>query len=1091
MKQVLFYTSIIAWAVLQSACTKQPLSFQYLSPQQTGVQFNNSINPTDEMNILDFHYLYNGGGVGIADFNNDGLPDILFGGNQVSSELYMNKGNFKFEKSDALQTPGWVNGISIVDVNNDGLKDIYLSVGGHNCKEDSCKNLLFINTSTQNKIAFKEQAAVYNLDIDLYSQQAIFFDADNDGDLDVYQLQNYVDPTSKNYPKPKRYFSKKSYDKFYLNQEVETGKLFFKNASEKWNVNHPGFGLGVVLTDANEDGFIDVYVANDFISDDLFYINKKGKSFTEASKQLLKHTSYNGMGADASDLDNDGFEEIMVVDMLPYSNDRQKTMLGLMNYDKYKLSIREDFNSQYIRNTLQKHNQTNTKNEVLPFTEIGAYSNVYQTDWSWAPLFADYNNDGLTDLYITNGYASNITDLDFVNYNNNQKNPFAGEASAKKEILKNLEKQGAVKLNNAYFENIGNFKFNNQTNVHLKNSPSLSNGAAYADLDLDGDLDLIVNNINQPAFIMKNNNVDAGNYLSIKIEGDKLNKDAIGSKVSIWHDGKMQKKLLSPVKGYLSSVETNLHFGLGNVTIVDSLKVFWYDGSISKMKNIETNQILKINKSNSTATLKTSKKTVQPTTDFVLKDTLVSVVSKQSPHDFSIQSLLLRQYSSKGFVMAKSIPNTNGQSFVFVGGPSGFVSEIYKNGTTLQEHQKLRDQGKAVFDAVFFDYDADGDEDLYIAYGGYSQDKNEVSYFDQIFFNEDDVFYEISEQSIENLASSCIAANDHDKDSDIDIFVGSAVVPQNYPELPASTFLQNNKDSVVNKTKTILGNDNLGLIQDAVWTDLNGDNWQDLVIVGEWMTPLIYVNNEGKLNEQKISIADNLKGLWRCVYAIDIDKDGDEDLVLGNFGTNSRLKASEENPLQLVVGDLDKNGKYDPLMSFYIEDEQGKLRAFPYHTRDDVANQLPIIKSKYKNYGDYGKATFAEVLNLFDKADYELKTVNILESVILENQGGFKFKKHVLPNELQWSPINTIIEMSSEADSVVLLFGMNDNSLDTHTGKLDGQAVIALTINKDFTFRVNSKIGIEENGTVRSLLQIGDQLLVGDEERVRLYETVR
>ena len=1108
------------------SCTKNETTFTHHAKSKTNIQFNNIIKPTDNINILDFHYLYNGGGVGIADFNNDALPDILFGGNQVSSVLYINQGNFKFEKSDAINTTDWINGISIIDINNDGLKDIYLSVGGHNCDEGNCKNLFYINTSTKNKIEFIEQAEAFGLATDFYSQQAVFFDADKDGDLDCYQLQNHVDRANKNYPKPKRYFSTKSYDKFYLNQQVETGKLFFKDASEIWNVKNPGFGLGVVLTDVNNDGFLEVYVANDFISDDLIYINKEGKSFKESSKQLLAHTSYNSMGVDAADLNNDGYEEIMVVDMLPYTNGRQKTMLGTMNYDKYIISLKENFNSQYIRNTLQKHNQINHKNEALPFTEIGAFSNIYQTDWSWAPLFADYNNDGKTDLYITNGYASNITDLDFVNYNS-QTNPFGGKAAAKKEILQNIRKQGEVKLNNGYFENEGDFKFVNRTKTNFADQPSLSNGAAYADLDLDGDLDLVVNNINQTAFIIENKS--EGNYIKIEIEGDDFNKDGIGTKVSIWSAGKMQQKLLSPVRGYLSSVEPILHFGLDYATTVDSLIIEWHNGSITQKENIKTNQQLQYDikdaePNSSKATSKLQQKL------FILKDTLVKRTTNNQPHDFAIQPLLIKQYSNKGFQIVQSLLSEKNK-WVFVGSPKGEKSVIYeysKVGGDLLEKQILNDTNKSVFDATFLDYDGDGDEDLFIAYGGYNQAIENSSYQNKIYINEDGAFVmevtsflqttkrfslergevhaaqnnpmepvplsnsEIKHANfLKSKASSCIAANDYDKDGDIDIFVGSQVVPKNYPEIPASVFWQNNDGQLVDKTKTILGKAKLGLIQDAIWVDLNGDDWQDLMIVGEWMAPLVFINKKGQLKPLENNTINDLKGLWRCVFAVDIDKDGDQDIVLGNFGTNSRLQASKKQPLQLVVGDLDENGKHDPLMCFYVADEEGELKAYPYHTRDDIASQLPIIKSKYTNYSDYSKATFDEVLNHFNESNYELKAVNILESIVLENRGNLEFKVHTLPNELQWSTVNVISEGFGDDDNVQLFFGMNDNSLDTHTGKLDGQAVFLLSIKNDFSFNIINNINIGSNKTVSSLMQVGDQIFVGDEDKVSVYETIK
>ncbi len=556
--------------------------FVRIDEHVSSVDFVNHVQDSDSIHLINFHYLYNGGGVGVGDFNRDGLQDLVFGGNQVSSKLYLNKGDFKFQDisiNSGFQTEGWVNGISIVDINNDLLPDIYLSVGGYKC-EGQCKNYLFLNQFNGEKLKFTEVAEEYGLEDGLYTQQALFFDADQDEDLDVYLLRNYIDPNNKNYPRPKRYFSQNSRDALLIREEYRDS-IIYVDRSDKFGIDLPGYGLGVALTDINNDMKPDIYVTNDFISDDIIWMNTT-IAFEDKSKDILSHTSYNSMGVDIADVNNDGREDIMVVDMLPYTNDRQKTMLGKLNYDKYLLTLREDYNAQVVKNTLQIHNG-HRDGQVLPMSDLAYTYNVDQTDWSWAPLLADFTNDGYLDLYITNGYGSNITDLDFIN-SSQKTSPFGNSNRKEKEVLDRLRKQPPVLMQNQFFSSQANSALKNLTEAYFPDHPTISNGAAYADLDNDGDLDIINNNINQTADIYEN--TSEGNYIQIELVGSSKNKQGIGAKIWVYGSRQDYYRYASPVRGYLSSVDPIHHIGLHPEEIIDSVKVIWPDGQETTHKEV-------------------------------------------------------------------------------------------------------------------------------------------------------------------------------------------------------------------------------------------------------------------------------------------------------------------------------------------------------------------------------------------------------------------------------------------------------------------------------------------------------------------------
>ena len=1074
---------LVAIASLIFECSdKSGRLFQSVDLESTGIRFSNNLVYTDTLTVLDFEYLYNGGGVGIGDINNDGLQDIYFSGNMTSGKLYLNKGNWKFEditEKAGVSTSSWVNGVTLVDINQDGFKDIYLCVAGtRKTAVRKKKNLLFINNGNN---TFTESAVSYGLEGTDHSIQATFFDYDQDGDLDVYLLRNAFVDYSRNRARPKSIKGESSSTgQLYRNNGDQT----FTNVSKQAGILIEGFGLGVQVGDLNEDNWPDIYVSNDFITNDLLYINNRDGTFSNRAGQYFKHESYNAMGNDIADINNDGLLDIVELDMLPEDNLRWKVTIMGNNYDEFENGLKYGYEPQYIRNTLQLNNGNGS------FSEIGYLAGIEATDWSWSPLLADYDNDGLKDLFITTGYRQDITNLDFIKFSERTLRMGTVEGN-KKERIEMLNKIPGIKVHNYIFKNNGDLTFSDQSKLWGLSEPSYSNGAAYGDLDNDGDLDLVINNIDAPATLYKNAKMNpeekTSNFIRIGFEGPSLNREGLGAKVYLRYKDNLQYQYFTPFRGFLSSIEPYLHFGLGSANIIDSLEVIWPDGNYELLKNVKANQVLTVRYATAHKKIERIEKST-PSLPFseITTNAGINFVHRENDFvDFKIQPLLPHMHSRNGPGIAVADVNGDGLEDFYIGGATNHSGAMFiqqANGKFKKGTGSQIDSLSDALGVLFFDADGDEDMDLYIASGGSEHIKDSPLYIDHLYLNDGRGNFSYSATTLPDIrqSGSSVVAADYDRDGDLDLFVGGRIIPGEYP-LPANSYLlrndtKNNVCRFTDVTKQIApGFLKLGLVTSALWTDVDNDGWMDLMIVGEFMPITCYKNNGGKtftpLSKNAFS---HTSGWWNSLTAGDFDNDGDMDYIAGNLGLNTRYKGNEREPLCIYASDYDKSGSIDPVMAMYIHREKQVA-----HSWDDMVKQMNPFRARFRTYLPYAQANFE---NSFAKSELESAYVVCSEwfqTSYIENLGGGTFSIKALPIKAQFSPVYGMVTGDYNADGNldVLMVG-NSYATEVSTGRYDASIGLYLQGDGKGNF---SPVSVQKSGFVVDKDAKGlSKLILGD-----------
>ncbi|HEX6181104.1 MAG TPA: VCBS repeat-containing protein [Chitinophagaceae bacterium] len=992
-----------------------------------------------------------GGGVGIGDFNNDGLKDIFFTGNQVSSSLYINKGSNSFE--DITQRSGtftniWATGVSIVDINHDGFDDIYVCTYGRNLLTRA-NNLLFIN---QQDLTFKEAAEEYGLDYSGYSTQSVFFDYDRDGDLDMYLVNYMLNGPNANTIFPRdRSGRSPANDKLYRNDGVDSlkGHPVFTDVTLNAGIKEDGFGLGVIVSDLNNDNWPDLYVANDFVSNDELWLNNKDGSFTNCIASSLGHQSYSSMGADAADMNNDGLTDVFVVDMLPEYNERKKTSYMFMNYDRYQAERNMGYEPEFMRNMLHLNNGV-LKDGTPFFSEIGQLAGIAATDWSWSALMADLDNDGWKDIHITNGIGRDFINGDFLEFSTEV---FANTRDVQEQrrlIKEKLASREHIRLRNYLYLNNRDYTFNDVSDSLGIDELSMSNGAAYADLDNDGDLDMVVNNINREAFVMVNNTIQkdqpiVNHFLRVRLKGKDRNTKAFGTKVTLYAGGVVQVQEQSPVRGYYSSVDQELVFGLGRYDRVDSIVVTWPNENLSFAHDVKADTIVTFAWIDAINVEKSLPGQTPTLFSEVFADGLAYRHKDNIFNDFAVHRLFPQKFSQLGPFITTGDINNDGLTDFFIGGGFNFSGKIFSQqrgssftAADLSNGIKMEED----MDCVLFDADGDGDQDLLVTSGDIQYEENSQYYKPRLYTNDGKGKFTLRPDAIQDdvkTIAGCVATGDYDGDGDLDVFIGGRVT-RAYPVSPRSYLLQNNKGVFTDVTSTVCpALREGGMMTAAVWTDFDNDKQTDLVIAGEWMPVQFFKNDKGRLQEVSSSTGlTAMNGMWRSLIATDIDNDGDVDFVAGNQGLNCIYKVSEAEPMQLYASDIDGNGSIDPVLFYYIKDKTGTKRSYPAISRSQLAEQVPSVKKQFLRYDDYVNASFDNIFK--GKARDKLMEFRCdeLASCYLENLGNGKFKKHVLPMEAQFAPVNAILCDDFDNDGMKdLLLAGNEYQAEVMTGRYD------------------------------------------------------
>ncbi len=1071
--------------------------FTLLSSDETHIDFANNLTEGLNTNVLIYEYFYNGGGVAVGDVNNDGLQDIYFTANMTDNKLYLNKGKMHFEDITAMANvagrPGpWKTGVTMVDINGDGNLDIYVCYSGKLTGEKR-RNQLFINNGTDNEGIphFTEQAEQYGLADSSYSTHAVFFDYDRDGDLDMLLLNHSIvrrttldEATIQSLLKENDHLSGL---KLFKNDHN-----FFKEATSEAGILSTvlSHGLGAGIADINNDGWQDIYISNDYLEPDFLYINNKNGTFSNQLQTSVGHTSFFSMGNNIADINNDGLDDIFTLDMLPEDNHRQKLLFAPDNYEKIELNIRSGFYYQFMRNMLHINNGNGT------FSEIGQLAGISNTDWSWAPLFADFDNDGWKDLYVTNGYLRDYTNMDFLKFMGDQ---MKDSRVMRQDLLNLVDKMPSSNLSNYIFKNNGDLTFSNTTKQWGTDIASNSNGAAYADLDNDGDLDLIVNNINQPAFIYEN---EAGkqlknHYLQIRLQGEGLNTQGIGARITIYNKRNKQVLEQMPSRGYQSSVSPVLHFGLGENKNIDSLMVVWQNGKQQMLASVKADQILTLKEKEATLPYQ-SPAAANPLFQEV-KSPINYTHKSNSINDFKRQPLLVNPLSFSGPCLVKGDVNGDGLEDIYAGGGNGQQGSIWlqqKNGQFIQKKQTAFEADKQCedADAVFFDANGDGFNDLYVVSGGYhNYAPDDPLLQDRLYINDGKGNYKKITDALPQMhvSKSCVRVADINGDGHPDLFVGGRVIPGRYPETPQSYLLINDgKGRFKDQTKTIAASlQHIGMVTDAAWIDMNGDKKNDLVVVGEWMPITIFINTNGTLENRTSTYFDKpYCGWWNKLLTDDFNHDGKPDLIVGNVGLNTQCKASDKQPAEMYYKDFDDNGSVDPILCFYIKDT-----SYPYVSRDELLDQMSNMRTRFTDYNSYADVTLKTIFREDELKDVNHLQANYLKTAYFQSEPNNKFHEKALPLQSQFAPVFTVtsFDYNNDDNRDILLCG-NINRARLRFGKDDANYGVLLRGDGkgNFSYVNQQQSGFHLRGDVRSVLNINNTLLFGiNQSGIKAYTT--
>ncbi len=1072
------------------ACGNNPALFEQVSSSHSGIRFNNQITESDSINPLDIVNIYNGGGVGIGDFNNDGLPDIYFTGNMVPNRLYLNKGDFKFQDiTDEAGVNGmgrWGRGVAVIDINNDGLKDIYVCNTIYN-DAPRRRNLLYINKGFNKESLphFIDSAAEYGLDIHVQSTMSSFFDYDNDGDLDMYLT---VNEATAGY-NPNKFAANanktpnRSRGRLFRNDWDSSGKHpVFHDVSSPAGITLDGFGHGAIVADINLDGWKDIYVANDFVSDNILYINNHDGTFTDHSKDYFKHTSYNAMGIDITDINNDGLADVVELDMSPEDNYRKKMMLNANNTETYRNFDFYGHQYQYVRNTLQLNQGPGTTDNdsisIPAFSEISFMSGVAQTDWSWAPVVTDFDNDGYRDIIVTNGFPKDVSDHDFMVYQDQ-----AYGKKPKEQVLKQIPE---IKLHNYAFHNNGDLTFSDASEAWGLSAPTFSNGAAFADFDNNGTMDMVINNINDEAFIYKNTSREksdtANHFLQIEFKGDQKNIDGLGAWVDIYYDkDKHQVYENNPYRGYLSTMQFIAHFGLGQTSMTDSVVIRWHGGKKQTLKQVKADQVLKVDIADANEDYSWHRAT--PAAESLFKDFTREAGIRYVHNDidfnedFNIQTTLPHKLSEYTPALAAGDIDGNGLDDLIIGGNAFVPAQMFLQlqGGMFQQRPLVAGEDSTRINykdagLLLFDANDDGALDLYIARGGYKYRQNSPNYQDKLYINDGKGNFArvVNALPVNYTSKLCVRAIDFNSDGKLDLFVSGRVAPWEYPKPVSSFVFRNDSDKTQVKFTDVTAEvapelKNIGMVCDALFTDFDDDGRPDLLLAGEWMPVTFFKNVDGKFRNVSSNSGINDKyGWWNSIVAGDFRHTGRTDYIVGNAGLNTLYQAGDQHPVYITAKDFDNNGGFEAIPSLFLPDQSGQMREFPAHGRDDVIERLPFMKKQYNNYKSFATATMEDIFPPEKREGAIRLKANILQSCFIQNDGGGKFTMIPLPMQAQISTLNGMLADDFDGDgNLDVLINGNDFGTEVSIGRYDALNGLLLKGNGSGGF---SALSIQQSG---------------------------